>query len=250
MVTVQKIRLFIMCDLPGVRRGLVAIFSSESCFEVMHEAECNPEALAAAQKIQPDVILGEFKPGAENFPLLKQLKEACPYSKVFMVVPGNSEAAREAMAAGVDGCLEKSMLPCYLVKAVELGCRTGMICLPSSLKKLVDSRNIPSITQPGQLRKAASSDPASTPTPNSGENIIYTLPLTAREKEIYKLILQNDSNKEISRKLFISQSTVKCHVSSILRKLGLSSRTQLMLQDIKNSGIAASRCLNDLNLHS
>jgi len=248
---VQKIRLFIMCDLPGVRRGLVAIFSSESCFEVMQEAECNPEALAAAQKTQPDVILGEFKPGAESFPLLKQIKEACPYSKIFMIVPNeNSALGREAIAAGVDGCLEKSMLPCYLVKAVELGCRTGIICFPGSLKKFVNSRNTPAVTQNGPVRKAASLDEGSTPVLNSGENIIYTLPLTAREREIYKLILQNDSNKDIGRKLFISQPTVKCHVSSILRKLGLSSRTQLMLQDIKNSGLTASRNSNDFNLYS
>lgn len=241
----QKIRLFIMCDLPGVRQGLVAIFSSESCFEITHEAEYNPETLAAAQKTQPDVILGEFNPDAENFLLLKQIKEACPYSKIFMIVPNeNSEAAREAIAAGVDGCLEKSMLPCYLVKAVELGCRTGIICFPNSLKIFVDNQSIPGVTQSGSIRKAAPLDATSTPTLNSGENITFTLPLTPREREIYKLILQNDSNKEIGRKLFISQPTVKCHVSSILRKLGLRSRTQLMLQDLKNCGIAASRSQN------
>ncbi|NLK52751.1 MAG: response regulator transcription factor [Syntrophomonadaceae bacterium] len=224
----QKIRLLVMCELQGVRRGLAAIFASEICFEVVHVAECNVDSIAYAQKIQPDAILCEFKSGEESILFIKQIKEACPYTKVFVFMNNeNSEEARKAISAGVDGCLARSMLPCHLVKAVELGCRTGVICFPGSLKQLVDSQDEPTVSVKDKL-----GPPYSEGVNESNSTSL----LTPREKEIYKLVTQNYSNKEIGSKLFISQPTVKSHVSSILRKLGLSNRTQLILYEIQNNG--------------
>lgn len=230
-----QIRLYIMCEHDGERKGLSAIFESENSFEVIGEAGYGLDSIAEAQKIQPDALLCEFKPGEDVAEMVKLFKEACPYTNVIVFVKNdNIDKARAALAAGVDGCLTKTMLPSHLVKAVELTCRTGLLCLPGSLKRLLNERKnvletVRSCENVGILGSKGDG--------GNGEQK-WKFPLTAREMEIYKLIVQNFSNKEIGKKLYISQPTVKSHVSSILRKMGLSSRTQVFLKEMQDNGIS------------
>jgi len=231
----HRIRLFIMCELQVVRQGLAAIFVSDSNFEIVGESAPDPESILKAQKIQPDVILCQVKSNAEGMEMLKLLKDSCPYTKLFIF--NDTEAgddARAALALGVDGYLTRTMLPCHLVGAVELACRAGVLCLPGSLKKLVSAF--------GNIRELVINhrDNEDQPGINGDESngeLQSKYHLTARELEIYRLIIQNYSNKGIGKKLFISQPTVKSHVSSILRKMGLTSRTQLVLYEMQQKGM-------------
>lgn len=231
----HQIRLFVLCESQGVRRGLSSIFASENSFVVVGESGFDPDSLAEAQKIQPDVILCEFKPGEESLETIRLIKEACPYTRVFAFMDTDDlHELPAAIAAGIDGCLPRTMLPGHLVKAVDLACRTGILCLPGSLlKRMIGKRE--------NIEEAVKSNgngggPSSGRDGGNGETKLM-LPLTAREMEIYKLITQNYSNKEIGKKLYISQPTVKSHVSSILHKLGLSNRTQLMLYEMQQKGL-------------
>jgi len=224
-----NIRLFIVCEHQGTRRGLSAIFVTGTGFEIAGEAGYDSNLVDKVQRIQPDAILFEIRSCEESIELIRLIKESCPYTKVFIFV--DNETGKEAHAAislGVDGYLAKTMLPCHLVKVVELTCRTGIICLPGSLKHLVSSwNNNLEPTLPGQDKKGWAGNG------NNGE-VKCNLPLTAREVEIYKLITQNCSNKEIGGKLYISQPTVKSHVSNILRKMGFKNRTELLLYEMQH----------------
>lgn len=232
-----QIRLYVMCEQQGVRRGLSAIFASENSFEVVGEVGCDPDSIAGVQKFQPDAIICELKSGEESVEIIRLIKEACPYTKVFVFI--NNETSGEALsaiAAGADGCLTKTMLPNHLVKAVELTCRTEVLCLPGSFKRLVSGcENVSeSFDSHKNLDKRGYDGDE-----GNGE-IKWKSLLTAREIEIYGLITQNCSNKEIGKKLFISLPTVKSHVSSILRKLELNNRTQLVLNEMQNKVMSST----------
>lgn len=234
----HRIRLFIMCELQTVRQGLSAIFASERNFEVVGEAGCNLESIAEARKIQPDVMLCQVKNGEEGMEMIRLVRESCPYSKVFVFADGeNGDEARAALAMGVDGCLTKTMLPCHLVGAVEIACRAGLLCLPGFLKDLVSGRGN-AVGIAGGPESAKRENPG-----GGGDNseLRSKYRLTTRELEIYRLIVKNYSNKEIGKELFISQPTVKSHVSSILRKMGLKSRTQLVLHEMQQKGMVSEK---------
>lgn len=226
----HQIRLFIMCEQQGVRQGLSAIFTSEESFEVVGEAECGLDCITKAQQIQPDAIIFEMRSGKESIEKIRLVKETCPCTMLFALTnPDTVYDTRTAIAAGADSCLTKTMLPCHLVKAVELTCRTGVLCLPGPLKRILNEQENASYGEKnhenGEMPGVA----------ENGANPDYVkFPLTTREMEIYRLVIKNYSNKEIGKKLFISQPTVKSHVSSILRKLGLNKRTQLVLYEMQN----------------
>ncbi|MDD4238078.1 MAG: response regulator [Desulfotomaculaceae bacterium] len=136
-----QIRLLIMCEPQGVSRGLAAIFTSIEGFKIMGEVGCGLDSIAEAQKIQPDVIIIEINSEDEIGELLLPIKESCPYTKVLVLIKDDTVSeARAAIDAGADGCLSKTMLPCDLVKAVELTCRAGVLCLPCSFKHQLSSQ--------------------------------------------------------------------------------------------------------------
>ncbi len=225
-----NIRIFIMCEHQGTRRGLAAIFVTEAGFEITGKAGCDSKSVEEVQKIQPDAILFEKKSGEKSAEMIRLIKESCPYSKIFVFADNETdEEARAAIVLGIDGFLAKTMLPCHLVKVVELTCRTGIICLPGSLKRLVSNWK----DTPGPTLLSNNNG-------RSNGKTKCKLPLTARELEIYELITQNCSNKEIGKKLYISQPTVKSHVSNILRKMGFSNRTELLLYEIQNKGASST----------
>lgn len=229
-----QIRLYVMCEQEKVRRGLSAIFASEDSFEVVGEVGLEPDSISGAQKNQPDAIICELKTGEKSTEMIRLIKEACPYTKVFVFIHNEtSDEVFAAIAAGADGCLTKTMLPNHLVKTVELTCRTEVICLPGSIKRLVVNLQESLISRKNLDKREYASDG------QIDEMKLRTL-LTAREVEIYGLITQNCSNKEIGKKLFISLPTVKSHVSSILRKMAISNRTQLVLNEMQSKGMSGA----------
>lgn len=204
----NEIRLFIISDLENVQKGLATIFSSSNFYKIIYTGGCNQESLSFAQQTQPDAILYGFKQGIGGSDIIRQIKEVCPNSKIFVIIdPDISEELLEIITAGVDGCLVNTMLPCHLMGAVELTCKAGVLCLPLSLNRLLGNRN--DSCGNDQVRLV----PVKTGGNGNGG---CGLPLTVREKEIYKLIIKNYSNKEIGKVLFISEPTVKTHVSYIL----------------------------------
>ena len=213
----DKIRLLLASEESSSRRGLTAIFASESIFEVLG-AYSLKESTPKAISLQPDALLidagGDISQCHDE---IGQIKSECPCSLVIALVDNEqSNSLVEILSLGIDGCVPRGIMRSCLVKTVELACRGGLFCLPVSFKKMVLNR-------------------AEKATPN---HQIGNLPnnaecLTRRENEILELMAKNHSNREIAGKLFISEPTVKTHVSSILRKLGQSNRAQAVVYSYK-----------------
>lgn len=215
----DKIRLIIASEDSSSRRGLTAIFSSENLFEVIgdHPVE---DAIDKSVSLQPDVMLLDLN--NELFDLGKKishLKSECPCSLILALIE-NDQIAKipDLLAQGMDGCVPKGIIRGCLVKTVELACRAGLLCLPGPFKKMASYARADRIISFGEMKNSL---------PNSGEY------LTKREMEILQLMAKNYSNREIAHKLFISEPTVKTHVSSILRKLGQSNRAHAIVYSYK-----------------
>lgn len=232
VIGLNQIRLYIMCESPVLRRSLTAIFSSDNNFILVGEAGCCPDSVSGVQKVQPDAIICEVKPGLEGIDLVCQLKESCPYTLAFgFINTDDIHEVRAILNTGLDGFLFKSMLPSVLVKTVDLTCRSGILCLPASLKKLLNGQ--PKAENANDI-SSGHKEELNVNRGNGNGEFKNHLPLTPREMEIYSYLTQNYSNKDLCEKLYISQATVKSHVSSILRKLGLSSRTELFFYEMSN----------------
>lgn len=206
------IRLLVVDDHVLFRRGLVALLAQDSRFEVCAEAGDTGEALRAAERLAPDmVLLDNHLPGVRGVDAIAALKEAAPGAQVVMLTVSEDEddltAALQAGAAG------------YLLKTVQ----SETLC--DSIVKVV---NGDAVVSPEMTRKLVAAFRARAPAPPAApvQAAGAAAALSAREREILALIAQGASNKVIARSLDIAETTVKIHVQHILRKLGLSSRVQ------------------------
>jgi len=211
----NQIQIFIISDNQDVCQSLSSIISRNNSFELIGAGSCTAETFSNIKHRQPDVILYGLKADQDVQAVIGTLKENCPYSKLIVVGSAQTPAEeRTAINLGVAGCIPDDMLPCHLESAIQLTCLTGIMWIPSSLKGLLEQ-------------------PADVPEPSYQEaedleTSVISL-LTGREIDIYKLLVRNYSNRDIGNTLYISQPTVKTHVSNILRKLGLENRMKLIM---------------------
>ncbi|ACV64011.1 transcriptional regulator, LuxR family [Desulfofarcimen acetoxidans DSM 771] len=215
-----NIRIAIMSENPYSRNCLSAIFSSESAFNVLGSfplAEINDKA----SFFQPDVILFDvFDDEKKYIEEIKQLKNNCAFTLVFALLEKkHCESIYEEMLKYVDSCIQKGITRGCLVKAVELACIAGLFYIPASLKKMISFIETDEELTNNYVMKG---------------NLANGNTLTRREMEILQLIAISLSNREIAKRLFISEPTVKTHVSNILRKLGQQNRSQAIVYSYKN----------------
>lgn len=218
----DKIRLLLGSDDALLRRGLTTIFTSEGSFDVVGSFSLN-EAIDRSIADQPDVVVLDISEDiARNEQNFKRIKGECPCSLIVAIIDDDQhEYLGDLVSQGVDGCITKGMMRGCLVKTLELICRAGIICLPGSAKNKVTFNRLD--TQNRSVVRLESNFPET---------------LTRREVEVLRLMAKNYSNLEIGRELYISEPTVKTHVSNILRKLGQNSRAQAAIYAYKNGLIS------------
>ena len=210
-----KIRILLIEGNRLMREGIAAIFEGESDLRVVAVAE-NGNALSQMKDIRkdPDVILWDHELERENGQrLMAALRERVPAARIIAmnISPEQLDIA-EFVRAGVSGFILKNASSSDYVKTIRT-VAAGSRVLPPPLTNAL-------FTQIAKLvLKAADSSPDS----SSGNPI----PLTNREREIIALISEGLSNKEIAERLHIATYTVKSHVHSVLRKLGLDTRLQV-----------------------
>ncbi len=221
MPITETVRLLVVDDHTLFRRGLIALLSQDGRFEVCGEAGDLGEALRAAGRNAPDLILlDNHLPGVRGVDGIGALKEAAPGVHVLLLTVSEDEGdLTAAMQAGADG---------YLLKTVE----SDQLC--DSIIKVMAGE---SVISPEMMTKFVTAFRAKTPSPppcGDNENVVAPpLPDTAlkslsvREREVLVLIARGDSNKLIARELDIAETTVKVHVQHIFRKLQLPSRVQV-----------------------
>jgi DNA-binding NarL/FixJ family response regulator len=213
------ISVLIVDDHPVVRQGLRALLSVQDDICVAGEAGDGPMALTLAAELTPDVILLDLKlPGMDGPAVLAALAAAGCASRVLVLTSATDPAsASRAMHAGAAGVLYKDTDPDALVRGIR-AVHDGNVLLSSAAA--------------GSLLSAHAA---------TGGGLDS---LTSREREVLAELAQGRSNREIARVLYVSEKTVKAHVSSVLAKLGVQDRTQAALLAVRHSrelAVAAHR---------
>src|SRR5262245_18022353 len=213
----DRIRLLIADDPAVVREGLQLFFSEESDIEVVGTASDGLEAVAAAERLRPDVILLDvMMPRLNGIEALRQISRLGLPARVLMLTTFAEDSnVRDALQAGAIGYLLKDVLKPQLLAAI----RAAAIGTPT-LHPEAQSRLIAQLV---------------TPPPPSPLDA-----LTERERDVLGLIASGHSNKAIAAKLFLSVGTVKGYVSAIFEKLGVADRTQAALLAVRH-GIASTQ---------
>ncbi|MCT8140019.1 response regulator transcription factor [Anaerobacillus sp. CMMVII] len=188
-----------------VRDGLKILLQSNPKYVVVDEASDGDELVEKALNTQPEIIISDLKmPGRSVIESSKGLKERLPNTKIIILTAyDDSGDIYRALDNGVDGYIMKDTLPEQIINTVEM-VLMGYSCFQPKLNK--------------------------EPKTKSDQSEIT---LTDREKEVFKLIVDNYTNAHIAEKLYISEATVKTHVSSILRKTGQPNRSQAVLFALK-----------------
>jgi DNA-binding NarL/FixJ family response regulator len=210
------IKVLIVDDHFLSRKGIASILAANPLFEIIGEATNGTEALARAKQLIPDLILMDIRmPDGNGLEATRLIKAAMPQIKIIILsVSDDVQDFFEAIKLGAQGYLLKNMEPEYWLDYI-----VSIVQGEAPISRVLAAK----ILQEFSGQKPAVPDNK----------------LSDREKEVLQLISQGLGNKEISEKLFISESTVKNHLRSILDKLHLQNRMQLIAFAYKN-GLAGN----------
>ena len=206
-------RLVIADDHELARAGLRAMLTGQRGLEVVAEATNGREALELCRRIRPDLALIDVRmPEQDGLTTCQAIKREYPATSVILVtMHENPEYLFEALKAGAAGYVLKDISQQDLLDAVQ-----GVLRGESMLNKEVVVR---------LLQRMASETPHQEEPP-SGR-------LSPREREVLRLLIQGQTNREIAQNLIVSVATVKIHVEHILAKLGVSDRTQAAVRAVE-----------------
>ena len=208
----EKIKVMLVDDEQLIRSGLKIMLETYPDIEVIHQAGNGREAFECCKIEVPDVVLMDIRmPVSTGIEGTKQIKEAYPEVKIVMVTTfQDTEYIVEAMQYGASGYLLKDSSYEAIYDGIKVALSGKVVMDATVSEKLV--------MQP------------KTPTSSTEQKTdISSLGLTEREIELIRLVSQGLNNKEISEALFLSEGTVKNNISTILSKLALRDRTQLVI---------------------
>jgi len=220
----ETIRVLIVDDHTVVRDGLNALLSAEPGFEVVGSAADGIEAVALVQQVDPDVILLDLvMPRMDGVQATIEIKRTNPDARILVLTSfAENHQVFSAIKSGAIGYLMKDTSSEDLIQAIRDTYHNKPALQPEIARKLM--RDIQS--QVGQ------------------ESLVNTL--TEREIEILQQVALGKTNQEIADELFLSERTVRTHITNILAKLRLSNRTQAALYALRE-GIAHMRYVKDEN---
>ena len=208
------IRVVLADDQVLVRTGFRALLDSEDDIEVVGEAADGAEATALAVELKPDVVLMDIRmPNVDGLTAARDIaaNDALTDVKVLVLTTFElDEYVYEALNAGASGFLVKHTEPAELIRAVRVVAGGEALLSPSVTRRLIT---------------AFTQNPTGAPTP---DNRLVEL-LTAREQEAVTLVSEGLSNTEIAERWFVSQTTVRTHVSRAMTKLNARDRAQLVV---------------------
>jgi DNA-binding NarL/FixJ family response regulator len=204
--------LLIADDQALVRVGLRKILESEPEMSVVGEAEDGEQAVAAARRLRPEVVLMDIRmPALDGIEATRQIIAARPATRVLILTTfGLDTYVYDALRAGASGFMLKDAPPEEIAAAVRIVARGEALLAPAVTRAVIE--------------EFARRPPAAAPTPPTA-----VTELTPREQEVLGLLVRGLSNPEICERLVISEATAKTHVAHILRKLDLRDRVQAVI---------------------
>lgn len=205
------IKVMLVDDHNVVRSGLGALLIAYDDLELVAEASSGEEALLLCQENSPDVVLMDLvMPGMDGATATEKILSACPGVKVVALTSfKEKELVQGALRAGAMGYLLKNVTADELAEAIRSAYAGRSTLAPEAAQVLIES-----------TQQKRDSD--------------LVEDLTPREMDVLKLLVDGLSNPQIAEELIVSRSTVKFHVSSILAKLNVSSRTEAVSLALKN----------------
>ena len=205
-----KIKVILVDDHAIVRKGIQALLATESDIEVVGEASDGQEAIILAERIKHDVILMDLvMPGVNGVDAIRQIKANDSGARILVMTSfGTDDKVFPALKAGALGYLLKDSNPQELIEAIRQVQQGESWLHPAVARKVLNE--LMHTTEPANSQ-----------------------PLTEREVEVLKLVAHGLSNRDIANQLVISEPTVRTHVSSLLAKLHLASRTQAALYALR-----------------
>ncbi|MET7937505.1 response regulator transcription factor [Streptomyces sp. NPDC005322] len=208
----RTIRVLVVDDEALVRAGLRMILEPAEDIDVVAEAGDGKEAMTALAAHRPDVVLMDVRmPGMDGLAALKELRRSPDAPRVIMLTTFDlDDYVHTALRSGASGFLLKDTSPRDLVAAVRTVAEGSAMLNPKVTQRLIDN-----------FAEMDSADAAA-----ARERLSV---LTKREEDVVRAVARGLSNAEIGRELFMSEGTVKAHVSRALAKLGLSNRVQVAL---------------------
>jgi DNA-binding NarL/FixJ family response regulator len=212
-MTTGRLRVVIADDQALVRAGFRMILDAETDIEVVGEASTGGEAIAEIRRLHPDIVLMDVRmPEMDGIEATRQLlSDGGTETKVVMLTTFDmDEYVYEALRAGASGFLLKDVPPEQLVEGIRAVGSGEALLAPSIMRRVIEEF----------VRRPPES--ARTPPAELAE-------LTERELEVLRQVARGLSNGEIATELYVSETTVKTHVSHILMKLGLRDRVQAVV---------------------
>lgn len=220
----MSIRVLLADDQTVVRYGLRLILESEPDLELAGEASDGAAAVAAVERLRPDIVLMDIRmPRLDGIAAVRKITESGIPTRALMLTTFDlDEYVFQALRAGASGFLLKDTPPEDLVTAIRLVAAGEALLAPSVTRRVIE-----------EFARQPAPPPASD-APGG---------LTTRELEVLRLIARGLSNNEIAAQLVVSRTTVKTHVAHILTKLGVRDRVQAVVYAYEN-GLTRERPSN------
>lgn len=218
------IHVLLADDHAVMRRGIRDILEADHEIEVIGEASDGREAIRAAERLKPDVMIVDLgMPELNGLDAIRHMRREQPEVELLVFSMHDSEELiREVFAAGARGYVLKSDAALYLTEAVKSLFRHKPFFTPRISEAILNSL----VTSGGG---------------HNGAEAMGQGPLSAREREILQLLAENKSNKEIAMRLGISVRTVETHRRSVMQKLNANSIVELVHYAIRNGIVQSAR---------